>query len=116
MSRDRDYQHLLNSRRWAETRQKVWERAKGLCEECREQGIITPGVDCHHIVPVETAHNLQEMKALCFDTANIRLLCIPHHIEVHTKERSHSKEAHRQREDDRLERWKARQGRRPTDG
>ena len=112
MSRDKSYQHLLNSRRWAETKQKVWERAKGLCEACREHGLVTPGVDCHHIVPVETAHNLQEMEALCFDTSNIRLLCVPCHIRTHADERSHSKEAHKKREDDRMERWKQRQSKR----
>ena len=78
MSRSKDYQRLLNSRRWWDVKRMVWQRAGGLCEECLKQGIVTPGVDCHHIRPVESAHSPQEMEHLCFNTDNIRLLCREH--------------------------------------
>ena len=120
MSRSKDYQRLLNSPRWAEVKRIVDQRAKGKCERCIEmgkaagvkRGWLTPGVDHHHIVPVESARTLEEMERLCYDPDNVRLLCVPCHIAVHTEQRSHSKEAHKQREDDRLERWKQRQGNR----
>ena len=120
MSRDKNYQHLLNSRRWTEVKRIVWQRAKGKCERCIEEGrkagikrgYLTDGVDCHHIIPVESARTLAEMEQLCYDPNNIRLLCVPCHIKTHAEERSHSKQAHKQREDDRLERWKQRQGKR----
>ena len=92
MSRSKDYQRLLNSRRWWEVKRMVWQRANGLCEECLKQGIVTPGVDCHHIRPVESAHSPQEMEALCFNTDNIRLLCVPCHIRIHQEMRSHTKD------------------------
>ena len=65
MSRSKRYQKLLNSKRWAEVKRIVWKRAGGLCERCRREGIaagvlpdgyITPGVDCHHKIPVESAN------------------------------------------------------------
>ncbi len=71
---------------------QVWRRAGGLCEECLKDGIITPGVDCHHIVPVETGRTIQEMERLAYDVNNCRLLCIPHHIDAHVELRSHTRE------------------------
>ena len=83
MSRDRNYQRLLNSKRWQEVKRIVWQRTNGLCEECLKQGIVRAGVDCHHIVPVETATTPQEMERLCFDVNNVRLLCIACHSAIH---------------------------------
>ncbi len=96
MSRDKNYQRLLNSPRWAEVKRIVWQRAGGLCERCKREGIaergvpyITPGVDCHHIKPVEGATNEEDMKARCYDDRNIELLCVPCHIKTHQEMRSH---------------------------
>lgn len=105
MSRDKRYQRLLNSKRWAETKRTVWLRANGLCEDCLSEGIITPGVDCHHVVPVETAKTEQEMKQLCFNSNNVRLLCIACHIRTHKEMRSATRETHKETEANRLERW-----------
>ena len=77
MSRDPRYQRLLNDRRWwgeGGVKVQVWRRADGLCEECAKQGIITPGVDCHHVIPVETGRTVQEMERLAYDVNNVRLL------------------------------------------
>ena len=83
MSRDKNYQRLLNSKRWQEVKRIVWQRTNGLCEECMKQGIVRAGVDCHHIVPVETATTPLEMERLCFDVNNVRLLCIACHSAIH---------------------------------
>ena len=92
MSRDPRYQKLLNSQRWTEVKRVVWQRTQGLCERCREEGFITAGVDCHHIVPVESAKTVQEMERLAFNPANCRLLCVACHIRTHKELRSHYKE------------------------
>ena len=101
MSRSKAYQRLLNSKRWAEVKRKVWQRDGGLCERCKRDGIaergvpyITPGVDCHHIVPVESANpdDPQAMERLAYDVNNIELLCIPCHIKTHQEMHSHRKE------------------------
>ena len=92
MSRDKNYQRLLNSPRWLEVKRIVWRRAQGLCEDCMKDGFVTPGVDCHHIVPVESAKTVQEMERLAYDVNNIRLLCIPCHIKTHQEMHSHCKE------------------------
>ena len=119
MSRDPNYQRLLNSKRWKMLRQE-YLRAHPLCERCYQEGIeqtgkpyIRSAIDVHHKVPVESAHTLMEMEQLAFDWHHLQAMCIPCHASIHKAERSHSKQAHKQREDDRLERWKQRQGKRP---
>lgn len=105
MSRDPRYQRLLNSKRWWEVKRIVWQRAGGLCEECKQQGFVTAGVDCHHIQPIEKSMSVAEMERLCYDPNNVRLLCVPCHIKVHQDMRSHTTEelkANRQR---RQSRW-----------
>ena len=89
MSRDKRYQKLLNSKRWTEVKRFVWQRADGLCERCRREGLIRAGVDCHHKTPVESAKTEQEMERLAYDVNNIELLCIPCHIKTHQEMRSH---------------------------
>jgi 5-methylcytosine-specific restriction endonuclease McrA len=100
MSRDKNYQRLLNSPRWRKVKTQVWRRANGLCERCIREGkaagvpdgYITPGVDCHHIKPVESGRTVMEMEQLCYNPANIELLCIPCHIKTHQEMRSHTLE------------------------
>ena len=72
---------------------------------------MTAAVDVHHIVPVESAKSQQEMERLCFNesgTHNLEALCIPCHSKTHKEAGSHTKEAHQQREQDRLQQWIAR--------
>ena len=99
MSRDPRYQRLLNNKRWIAVKRLVWQRAGGLCERCKRDGIaergvpyITPGVDCHHIKPVEGATTEDEMRERCYDDRNIELLCVACHIKTHQEMRSHTKE------------------------
>ena len=103
MSRDPRYQKLLNHKRWAEVKRIVWQRTNGLCERCREEGFITPGDDCHHIVPVETGRTEQEMERLAYDVNNVRLLCVACHIKTHQEMNSFDREnvqANKQRKRD----------------
>ena len=101
MSRDKRYQKLLNSKRWIEVKRLVWQRAEGLCERCKRDGIaergvpyITPGVDCHHKIPVESAKTEQEMERLAYDWKNnIELLCVACHIKTHQELRGAERRA-----------------------
>ena len=100
MSRDKRYQKLLNSREWLEVKRLVWQRANGLCERCIREGkaagvpdgYIPPGVDCPHKIPVESGRTVMEMEQLCYNPANIELLCVPCHIKTHQEMRTHTKE------------------------
>ena len=76
-------------------RAQVFRRTNGLCEMCLKEGFITPGVDVHHIRPVEQAKTVEGpdgMRARCYDPNNCQLLCVACHIKVHQDMRTHTKE------------------------
>ena len=105
MSRDKNYQHLLNSKKWKQLRQWKLEQ-NPLCELCEREGKVVSAIDVHHKTPVESARTPDEMERLAFDPHNLQALCIPCHAKVHREARSHTRRSHEQRERDRLERWK----------
>ena len=99
MSRDKNYQRLLNDKQWKLLRAAVFRRTNGLCEMCLKDGIITPGVDVHHIRPVEQAKSVEGpdgMRARCYDPHNVMLLCVPCHIKVHQEIGSHTAKYHKE--------------------
>jgi 5-methylcytosine-specific restriction endonuclease McrA len=108
-----EHQALYNSKEWQEIKRYTFQRTGGLCERCIEEGraagipegYITPGVDCHHIVPWETGRAMEEVKRLFFDRNNIRLLCIPCHIKTHQELRSHDAETIKERKAIKRERF-----------
>ena len=112
MSRDPRYQRLLNDRRWRELR-IAYLRQHPLCERCiREgkaagvpEGYITPAIDVHHRVPVETAKTLQEMERLAYDWNNLEALCIPCHSRTHREMGKGTKALAKQRAQERHTRW-----------
>jgi 5-methylcytosine-specific restriction protein A len=112
MSRDPRYQRLLNDRRWRELR-IAYLREHPLCERCiREgkaagvpEGYITPAIDVHHRVPVETAKTLQEMERLAYDWNNLEALCIPCHSRTHREMGKGTKALAKQRAQERNTRW-----------
>jgi 5-methylcytosine-specific restriction endonuclease McrA len=97
---------MLNDKRWIETKRVVWQRAEGLCEWCKRDGYIVAGVDCHHIIPFESAKTQAEMERLCYDPNNCVLLCIPCHQRVHVELMSKTKEKVKERRAQAFERWK----------
>lgn len=106
MSRNKDYQRLLNSKRWKELRQ--WKLQQNpLCELCRAKGLVRSAIDVHHIDPCENSRTLAEMEDKCFRVSNLQSLCISCHAKIHREAKSHTKVSHQQREHERLERWKA---------
>ena len=104
MSRNKDYQRLLNSKRWKELRQWKLERDP-LCEQCKAEGYVSASVDIHHVRPVEEAHSLKEMEELCFNPLNLMAVCIPCHVRIHKAMRKGTKVQHKEREEERLARW-----------
>jgi len=100
MSRDKNYIRMINSQRWRGLRLKKLQ-LQPLCEECLESGKTTAACEVHHIIPVESAHDIRQMQALMFDMNNLMSLCHICHADIHKKMFSHTKEnvkANRQRQ------------------
>lgn len=99
---------IYNSKQWQELRiQKL--RANPLCQECEKQGIVRSAHCVHHIVPIETATSMDEMRRLAFcGLDGLLSLCDECHARIHKDEGSHTKQAVQQRQTERHERWKDR--------
>lgn len=104
MAHSRLYVQIMNSARW-KTLRATKLVANPFCERCEAEGYVRPARCVHHIIEVESGRTEQECRDLAFRWSNLQSLCYQHHAEIHAAERSHSKEAHKQREDDRLTQW-----------
>ena len=74
------YQDFYNGKEWKELRAYKFAQANGLCEECLKKGIVTAGVEIHHIVPIEKdwskrldIDNLVCLCHACHDRAHLRI-------------------------------------------
>ena len=110
IQQQRDKQVICNNKEWRRTRARKL-RVNPLCELCESRGKVVAAHCVHHIVPIETAHTLEEMQDLAFDWNNLQSLCDQCHADVHKQAGSHTKEAHKQREEERHQRWVERQRR-----
>lgn len=102
----------MNSAAWAgrdgARRRKIAQNP--LCEECLKMSPprFTPTQCVHHLTEIESARTDAEAWDLATSMNNLQSLCFECHRKVHAEKRSHSKEAHKQRNSERLERFKAR--------
>ena len=118
IQQQRDKAEIYNSKEWRLLKERK-KQANPLCEMCIEEGRkagvkrgYIHSVECvHHKIPIETAHNMEEMRRLAFDWNNLQSLCKRHHHEVHNQQGYHTREAVQERKQSAFERWKARQTR-----
>lgn len=97
----------MNSKLWQQTRREKIAR-NPLCEECMKEKRITPTQCVHHLTEIESAKTDKEAWDLATSMNNLQSLCFVCHHKIHAEKRSHSKEAHKQRNSERLERFKSR--------
>ena len=102
------YTQLMNSREWRALRAKKLA-ANPLCELHQQQGKVVAASCVHHIVEVESGTTESECRRLAYSWSNLQSLCRECHAAIHKAKRSHSRQAHQQRANEALERWKARQ-------
>lgn len=91
MSKNADYNRMIQSKKWQELRKKKIN-ASPICEDCNEKGIIEPATEVHHIVPVEAASSVASMEYLMFAVDNLRSLCHECHKNAHIRLASKKKE------------------------
>ena len=95
----------MNSREWKKTRVTKLTNDP-LCESCRAKGRVVAAACVHHIVPVESGRDMRQMRQLAFQYSNLQSLCYSCHAEIHKAEHSHMVSKHKERMQQRLERWK----------
>ena len=72
---------FYHSPEWKHCQAEYVKQAGGLCERCRDKGIIRAGVIVHHKIKL-TPENIHDPEVgVAFD--NLQLLCRNCHAEVH---------------------------------
>jgi len=74
---------FYNSMAWRSTRESYKRSKGGLCEDCLRKGLITPGVEVHHIEPLTPDNIGNPNISLSWD--NLALLCKDCHAARHAK-------------------------------
>lgn len=74
---------FYNSKAWQKVRSQVWQRDRGLCQECLKNGIIREGDTVHHIKPITPETISDESITLNMD--NLETVCRDCHAKVHGK-------------------------------
>lgn len=65
---------LRSTHAWTEKSLEIRRKAQGLCEVCKDQGVITyKGLEVHHIT------KLAKDNEGLLDDYNLICLCVPHH-------------------------------------
>ncbi len=80
--KDENYRHLLGSRVWKNLRANYLAKHP-LCEECESKGITRLAEEVHHIIPISNETSYARMRALAYDTNNLRALCHECHEAAH---------------------------------
>lgn len=66
---------------WINCRKAYAKSVGGLCEDCRDEGRITPGEIVHHIKPL-TPENISD-PSIAYGWENLRLVCRSCHLKEH---------------------------------
>ena len=88
MKRYAEYYKLINTPTWRKIRRRRLAADKWLCQRCLSKGIVRAATQVHHVVPVESAHTIDDMRRLCYDFNNTTSLCERCHVEVHAEKRT----------------------------
>lgn len=83
MAKDKDYIRMIHTTRWLYLRRDILTKHP-LCQQCEDEGRITPAIEVHHIRPVEYGVSRADKQRLMFNPTNLRALCHDCHVKVHT--------------------------------
>lgn len=107
MSKDKRYQQLIHTGQWLRLRERRLTEHPA-CERCAAEGRITPAAEVHHVMPVEDALSVTEMRRRMFDYGNLRALCHECHVRAHIELASKSKAKTKEREAAKLRDFRSR--------
>ncbi len=74
---------IYNSPEWGRVRRFVIARADGLCENCRNKGIVNPGKEVDHIIEL-TDENKKDWN-ITYNPRNLVYLCSGCHNHKHER-------------------------------
>ena len=72
---------FYKSKEWKATREYIFKRDDGLCQDCLDKGRVVPGKEVHHIEFL-TPTNMNDIN-ITLGADNLRLLCKECHHKRH---------------------------------
>lgn len=72
---------FYKSKAWKKAQASYKSQVGGLCERCRANGLIIPGVIVHHKIHI-TPDNINDL-SITLDFSNFELLCRDCHAQIH---------------------------------
>jgi 5-methylcytosine-specific restriction protein A len=89
--RRKERQAIYNTKRWKDLR-RLMVQEHPLCQDCLENGRLTPTEEVHHAIsPFRRGLSPEEKERLAFDPDNLVCLCKECHIKRHMKDLPMSK-------------------------
>ncbi|MCI9607765.1 MAG: HNH endonuclease [Muribaculaceae bacterium] len=85
--RNIDASKIYNSSLWRNLR-LAHITAHPLCENCYKEGRITAAQEVHHVKPILTGQNIEEMQELAYNPDNLLGLCQECHHKIHQQLRN----------------------------
>lgn len=76
---------FYSSRAWQDCRKAYAKSVGGLCESCLARGLVVPGVQVHHKIPI-SPQNIED-PSITLNWDNLELLCESHHQQKHMDRR-----------------------------
>ena len=83
--RKSSFDWFYSSWQWRKCKASYLEHVGGLCERCRQRGLIVPADDVHHKIRI-TAANINRPE-ITLNWANLEALCEDCHKKEHRKQR-----------------------------
>ena len=72
---------FYKSGRWERTRQAYIATVNGLCEVCKDQGVLTPGKILHHVIEL-SPDNIHDPE-ITLNWDNLQYVCQDCHNKIH---------------------------------
>ena len=96
--RRKERQAVYNTRRWKDLRNLMIQEHP-LCQDCLENGRLTPAGEVRHAIsPFRRGLSPEEKERLAFDPENLVCLCKECHIKRHMKDMPMSKKLDKYRD------------------
>lgn len=104
MAHSRLYIRIMNSKEWRSVRAKKLQM-QPWCEECLKENPprVTPAQAVHHKIEIESQRTEADAWSVGLAICNLESVCFACHRKIH--EGSHTRNAHKRRDADRLAAW-----------
>ncbi len=82
--KDAEIRKIYNTTQWRKLR-AAYLLEHPLCEDCLDRDEVREAVEVHHVRPISTGYDTDQMKTIAYDADNLVALCAECHHKRHGK-------------------------------